>query len=97
MEDICCSELSLNLTSCLINVVSFPGVETTSAASDELTVVQTLNFDLAEVQRGGHTDVERTFRDGVSSVTHGDGHVPLMETQAAVNSSPSVSSHIRNP
>lgn len=46
-----------------------------------LTVVQTLNFDLVEVEWGSHTDVKRTFRDGVSSVTDGDGHVPLKETQ----------------
>lgn len=48
--------------------------------SEVLTVVQTLNFDLVEVQRGGHADVERTLGDGVSSVTHSDGHVPLMDT-----------------
>lgn len=53
-----------------------------SADSNILTVVQTLNFDLVEVQRGGHADVEGTLRDGVSSVTHSDGHAPLRETQS---------------
>lgn len=46
-----------------------------------LTVTQALNLDPAEVQRGCHTYVERTLRDGVSSVTHGDGQVSLPDTQ----------------
>lgn len=50
-----------------------------SADAAVLTVVQTLNFDLVEVQRGGHADVEGTLGDGVSAVTHSDGHVPLKE------------------
>lgn len=64
--------------------------------TDILTVVQTLNFDLVEVQRGGHTDVKGTLRDGVSSVTHSDGHVALMETQTTVNSGLSLSSYVIN-
>lgn len=78
--DICCSELNLNLTSCKTNVFSFPQEKNISADADVLTVVQTLNFDLAEVQRGGHTDVKWTFRDWVSSVAHSDGYVPLRDT-----------------
>lgn len=63
-----------------------------SADSDVLTVVQTLNFDLVEIQRGGHADVKGTLRDGVSSVAHSDGHVPLKQTpvNSVYHSAPSL-------
>lgn len=48
-----------------------------------LTVVESLNFNLAEVQRRGHSDAEWAFRDGVSSMAHSDGHVPLRDTDCS--------------
>lgn len=42
-----------------------------------LTVIQPLNFDLAQVEGRGHADVEGALGDGVSSVTDSDGHVAL--------------------
>lgn len=79
----------------LNDVLSFPHGFKIKPQSDseELTVVQALNFDLVEVQRGGHADAKWTFRDGVSSVTDSDGHVPLKQTQTRVNSA---SPHVVN-
>lgn len=51
----------------------------------QLTVVQTLDFDPVEVQWGGHTNMERAFRDWISSVTNSYGHGPLMVTQTGVS------------
>ena len=48
----------------------------------QLTIVESLNFDPVEIQRGCHRDVEGAFGDWVATMEHRDDHFALAEEES---------------